>query len=775
MTLRTALAPGGSLSALAAHRRFIIFRLDWMEDKGKYNKVPCDWQTAATANAHDVAIQTDWQTACDAAERLGNQYGVGYVFTPAEGFFCLDIDSCLVDGRWSDLSQQLIAALPGAAVEVSVSGTGLHVFGRGVIPPHSIKNTVLKMELYHEERFIALTGTNVVGSADTDCSQGLLWLVPNYFPKAVHAEFVWTDLGVPESEDARLLDKMTSTKSASSQFGGKKATFKALWEADAKVLGRAYPGDAARPYDGSSADMALFQHLAFWTKKDCARMWRMGWKSALVRDKWRERPEYVRDTILNACARCTEVLADRNSVPSLGATAPAGPTLPPPPGSGVVPPAGVHNPYARTTAAEYVFYLPGNEYIYLKTGAGIKKEALLRELDAVTISGIDLERRVHCQAWDPTEPPFIYGRVMAVGSAGWIPDPGATTMNTFIPSNAERGDASQAGPWLDQVKRLYPKNWEHLVSYFALLAQKPGVKPNHGIVMGGNPGIGKDSILEGVKYTLGQHNCQGISPSALFNDFTPWTKCLMLLINEVHDTGDGVTRAQFYERMKTLTAAPPDQLTYNNKNVKAYPVRNCCGVILTTNHETGAMYLPPDDRRYLVLWSDQVAANFSPTDWVHWWAWYYGGGDKHIAALLHSWDISNFNPKAPPERTQAWHAMVGASVSDGDMELADALDALGRPKAITLDQLIRHCEVSSKASGLLEDLRDRRMQTRWPARLAGAGYTPVRNPAASGDGLYRIAGKRMKVYVQRELSEGARLDAAEHLSRFRDIPAPPGS
>jgi hypothetical protein len=49
MTLRTALGPGGALSPLAAHRRFIVFRLDWMPDKGKFNKVPCDWQTAATA------------------------------------------------------------------------------------------------------------------------------------------------------------------------------------------------------------------------------------------------------------------------------------------------------------------------------------------------------------------------------------------------------------------------------------------------------------------------------------------------------------------------------------------------------------------------------------------------------------------------------------------------------------------------------------------------------------------------------------------------------
>jgi hypothetical protein len=361
---------------------------------------------------------------------------------------------------------------------------------------------------------------------------------------------------------------------------------------------------------------------------------------------------------------------------------------------------------------------------------------------------------------------------MREGTAGWIDSPGSVTMNSYKSSDAARGDAAQAGPWVDQIKRNYPIHWEHIVRYFAHLVQGPGVKPNHAIVLGGAPGVGKDSIIAGVRYALGEHNVKSIGPEAIFGDFTPWTKCLLLIINEAHDTGD-VTRAQFYERMKTVTAAPPDTLTFNDKHVKSYPVRNCLGCIITTNHRTGALYLPSDDRRYFVVWSDCVESDYSAERWAAYWAWFNAGGAGHVAAYLHSVDLSTFDPKARPERTPAWHAMVSASTSDGDLELADALDGLGRPAALTLDTLRAHVERVAAQSSLAEDFRNQaKNAARWPGRMSRAGYTEIRNVGAA-DGFYRIAGKRAKVFALRELPEGARQTAAEQLARRSEIPAPP--
>lgn len=325
MTLRAALAAGGPLSALGPYRRFIVYRLVRSADSPKLNKLPCDWRNGNVANAHDEAIQTDWATAVTTAEHFGKEFGVGFVFNEADGFFFLDIDHCLIDGQWSPLALSLLAALPGAAVEVSVSGTGLHIFGRGTIPKHASKNIPLGLEFYHDRRFVALTGTNALGNAAIDLTPNVKWLVDNYFPAPLTEEVQWTDLGVPVEQDAALLNKMITSASAGSVFGNR-ASFADLWFGNAAKLALCYPDATGRAYDASSADMALASHLCFWTKKDCNRIWRFMWQSALVRDKWRERPEWLRDTILAACSRQTEVYkGDERAVSVAAAGAAAGP------------------------------------------------------------------------------------------------------------------------------------------------------------------------------------------------------------------------------------------------------------------------------------------------------------------------------------------------------------------------------------------------------------------------------------------------------------------
>ena len=243
MSLREALV--GPLAALAAHPRFIVYHLVWDTARGKWDKVPCDFNGKA-ADAH--AIQHTWENALAASERLGDKFGVGYVFTAADGFFFLDIDNCLVEGKWSDVAMRLLGLLPGAAVEVSVSGKGLHVFGRGSIPQHSCKNIPLGLELYHESRFVALTGTGAVGSATTDCTGGPCGSGQRFSPPSSTVEFAWTDLKIPVEQDGPLLERMQRTSSAAGMFGGK-ATFADLWNANATVLAKSYPDSGDRLYN----------------------------------------------------------------------------------------------------------------------------------------------------------------------------------------------------------------------------------------------------------------------------------------------------------------------------------------------------------------------------------------------------------------------------------------------------------------------------------------------------------------------------------------------
>jgi hypothetical protein len=180
---------------------------------------------------------------------------------------------------------------------------------------------------------------------------------------------------------------------------------------------------------------------------------------------------------------------------------------------------------------------------------------------------------------------------------------------------------------------------------------------------------------------------------------------------------------------------------------------------ITTNHKTDGIFLPADDRRHYVAWSNRKKEEFSPQYWHELWNWYQDGGFQHVAAYLSPLDISEFDPKAPPPKTPAFWDIVGANSSAEDAELADVLEKLGNPPAVTLLQLI------AKASGdTAEWLMDRRNRRAIPHRMERCGYAPVRNPE-SDQGLWVIDGARQVIYAQIVLPREEQVRAARRLQQ----------
>src|SRR3990172_3816727 len=128
MTLPAPLAP------LAAFRQFIVWQLVPGQPKAK--KLSVHPKTLRAHDAHDPAIWLDVDSASAVARAAGPAFGVGFTLTDADPFFFIDLDDHLqADGTWSATAQQVCGWFPGAAVEVSVSGTGLHIIGTGTPPP----------------------------------------------------------------------------------------------------------------------------------------------------------------------------------------------------------------------------------------------------------------------------------------------------------------------------------------------------------------------------------------------------------------------------------------------------------------------------------------------------------------------------------------------------------------------------------------------------------------------------------------------------------------
>lgn len=433
----------------------------------------------------------------------------------------------------------------------------------------------------------------------------------------------------------------------------------------------------------------------------------------------------------------------------------------------ILPPVKLEDFHAYMPMHNYIWALTGDMWPAPSVNARIPKVPLFdahrrpvlddegkpKKIAAAT--WLDQNRPVEQMTWAPGMPVLIQDSLIAEG--GWVRHPGARCFNLYKPPSLPSGNPMQAMRWVDHVRRVYGESAPHIIYWLAHRCQRPQDKINHALVLGGKQGIGKDTLIEPAKRAIGAWNFQEVSPQQALGRFNGFLKAVILRISEARDLGD-VDRYAFYDHMKAYAAAPPDVLRVDQKHVNEHSIMNVVGVIITTNNKTDGIYLPADDRRHYVAWSELTKDDFTAAYWNELWGWYNGGGDRDIAAYLRNLDISKFDAKAPPPKTSAFWEIVGASNSPEDAELADAIDRLGTPDVFTLDQL------SAKATG---DLRmwiaERKNRRSIPHRLEKCGYIPIRNEARN-DGLWIINATRQVLYGMTKASVPNRVTAARKLA-----------
>jgi hypothetical protein len=383
-------------------------------------------------------------------------------------------------------------------------------------------------------------------------------------------------------------------------------------------------------------------------------------------------------------------------------------------------------------------------------------------------------RAIDGRTWIPGEPAIIEG--IAVDESGPRVAPGVRLLNTYRPPVMLPGDPSQAGPWIDHVRTLYPEEADHLIRWLAHRAQRPAEKLNHAIVAGGATRIGKDTLLAPVVTAVGATNVGEIGPADLFANFNPWARSVLLRVSEVRDFGGD--KFKLYERCKTLLAAPPETLTINEKNVPQYPIPNVVGVVFTTNYLRGGLYLPADDARHCVLWSEVTRERLLQEKGADYfdrlYRWLDRGGRGHVAAFLRSIDLSGFNAKAPAPRTAAFADMVDDHMPSEVPDLLDVVDRAVEARGGAADAFFAD-ELSAAAlalgfDSLALDLVDRTKGRRTAHLLADAGLVRVPNPS-SDQGLWTrwesVGGKRrqrrVSVYARSSLARDSRVAAAQAL------------
>jgi hypothetical protein len=409
---------------------------------------------------------------------------------------------------------------------------------------------------------------------------------------------------------------------------------------------------------------------------------------------------------------------------------------------------------------DFVAYMPLHSYIFIPSREmwpASSVNARVSCASGTASAWLDEHSPVEQMTWAPSQPMLIRDRLVSDG--GWIERKGCTVFNLYRPPvlTPEPGDVE---PWLSHLKRMYPADGAHILRWLAHRVQKPGEKINHALVLGGAQGIGKDTLLEPIKHAVGPWNFIEVSPQQALGRFNGFLKSVILRVSEARDLGE-VDRFSFYDHMKAYTSAPPDVLRVDEKHLREHSVLNVCGVIITSNHKTDGIFLPPDDRRHFVAWSSLTKDHFPDGYWNRLYAWYELAGSKRVMHFLRSFDLTDFDAKAPPPKTEAFFEIVDAQRPPEDAELADALDGLGRPSAVTLDQIASRADPSFQ-----EWLRDRKNARRIPHRMEECDYVAVRNPDAT-DGRWKTNGRRQVVYARAELSPRERIQHVYQLTGAR--------
>jgi putative DNA primase/helicase len=142
---------------LTERPQWVCWRFE--EREGEQTKVPYTPGTLRRASSTDLMT---WRTFSEALEAYEHSEppndGVGYVFCSADPFVGIDLDDCRdpESGEISAWAQKIIDRVQEGYVEISPSGSGIHIIIRGSVRDGGMRKG--KVEMYARGRFFTITG-----------------------------------------------------------------------------------------------------------------------------------------------------------------------------------------------------------------------------------------------------------------------------------------------------------------------------------------------------------------------------------------------------------------------------------------------------------------------------------------------------------------------------------------------------------------------------------------------------------------------------------------
>jgi hypothetical protein len=403
----------------------------------------------------------------------------------------------------------------------------------------------------------------------------------------------------------------------------------------------------------------------------------------------------------------------------------------------------------------FVYDHESNAYIYRPSGKSWVAASVDAACGQVNVDGrlikASLWIQQHARITTTTSTPAIKGDILEgydCREGVLFESPGGAVYNKYRPPTIVPGDAALAAPFEAHVRRLMPREGDadQFLNYLAHRVQKPEEKPRFALVIIGDQGVGKDTAIDFCCPAIGEWNVASIAPSAVEGGFNEYAAKTLIRINEAADLRE-MSRWAFNERIKVLVAGNPDACEINPKYGSKYTVTMHCGVVITSNHLTGSVHIPMDDRRFDVLLcatleemglaDDQVRHDYFTT--LHEW-YATKDGKRHIAAFLRERNLSGFSAALGQRKTAA-HTEIVQHGMIGDEWAQDIVDGLGSPHLLRTDWLLERAVAAGE--------KKENVRARIGHALGRMGYDVLPNRHRK-DGRWKIQGVLCKVYKRRD-------------------------
>ena len=261
---------------------WVVVKTWWNADKGKYNKRPVNCNSDKGEYAESDNPET-WTTFDNALKYLKEKGGttVAYALDGKDNISCIDLDRCYDEnGQPSALAKEVLSKCGKTYIEKSVSGNGLHIFGKTSGMDIRTFSKDGDLEFYQKEHFIAMTGDGSgysrLESFDTPEMKELL-------SRKCEKREEWKGVCKGVNGLSTMTDRDVVEKASNAKNGDK---FKRL-----------YAGEDLQN-NHSNSDMSLMNLLAYWCNGDKEQMLRIFATSGLFRPN--KSPDYYEGTAIKA-------------------------------------------------------------------------------------------------------------------------------------------------------------------------------------------------------------------------------------------------------------------------------------------------------------------------------------------------------------------------------------------------------------------------------------------------------------------------------------------